>query len=264
MSGPIPPKTLAKTLATIACSIPGDYGLFWDDDGTMPWKEFYWALQEDPRLRFVRESTLRELSLLGFALPFVVEGSRIRLLERPPGPRYSEVADPPARLFAGIRRRQLAAARSEGLRALHRSYVPLWADKNTAERMACRRGADLLVLEVLAREACASGSRFYQAGDLLFLTKAVDPAHIVFPKSALEDEAEKGAEKPRRSPKGEIRLTPPDAMPGSFAMEPRHMKKFFPDWAPESEAKREPSAKKGKREGHWKRAARKERRKREI
>ncbi|MEJ5364933.1 MAG: hypothetical protein WHS86_07530 [Desulfosoma sp.] len=263
MSGPMPPKTLAKTLAAIACSMPGEYGLFWDDDGTMPWKEFYWALQEDPRLRFVRESTVKELSLLGFALPFVVEGSRIRLLERPPGTRYSEVADPPARLFAAIRRRQLTAARSEGLRALHRSYVPLWTDKSTAERMARRRGGDPLALEVLAREACASGSRFYKAGDFLFLTKAVDPAHLVFPKAALEEESEKGAGKPKRSPKGEDRVRP-DAMPGSFAVDPRHMKGFFPDWAAEGEPKREPLAKKGKKEGSWKRAARKERRKREI
>lgn len=264
MSGPIPPKTLAKTLTTMACSLPGDYGLFWDDDGTMPWKEFYWALQEDPRLRFVRQSTVKELSLLGFPLPFVLEGPRVRLLERAPGTRYEEAVVPPARLFAGIHRRQLPAVRTEGLRPLHRSYVPLWTDKNTAERMVRRRGStDPVVLEVLAREAHAGGGVFFRAGENLFLTKAVASVHLVFPRTALEDDAEKAGEKPGRSPKRE-QWVKPDAMAGSFAMEARHVKGLFPDWSSEAEPKKEPSTRKGKKEGHWKRAARKERRKREI
>ncbi len=265
MSGPIPPKTLVKTLTTMACTLPGDYGLFWDEDGTMPWKEFYWALQDDPRLRFVRESTLKELSLLGYALPFALEGSRLRLLERPPGTLYEEVTPPPALLFAGIRRRQLPAVRTEGLRALHRSYVPLWTDKTTAERMARRRGSDFVVLEIRAREAHAAGVRFFKGGESLYLTKAVDAVHLVFPWKAPDDEAEKVSEKPARSPEKALRGKP-DAMLGSFAMEPRHMKGLFPDWSFEGEPKpkRKPSDSKGKKESSWKRAARKERRKREV
>lgn len=265
MSGPIPPKTLVKTLTTMACTLPGDYGLFWDEDGTMPWKEFYWALQDDPRLRFVRESTLKELSLLGFALPFAIEGSRLRLLERPSGTRYDEVAPPPALLFAGIRRRQLPAVRAEGLRALHRSYVPLWTDKTTAERMARQRGSDFVVLEVRAREAHAAGVRFFKGGENLYLTKAVDPVHLEFPWTAPHEEAEKVVEKTARS-REKAQTGKHDAMAGSFAMEARHMKGLFPDWSFEgdSKPKREPSASKDKKEGSWKRAARKERRKREV
>ncbi len=263
MSGPMPPKTLAKTLTTMACFEPGEYGLFWDEDGTMPWKEFYWALQDDPRLRFVRESTVKELSLLGFPLPFVVEGPRLRLLERPPGIRSDEAVIPPARLFAGIRRRQLPAIRTGGLRALHRSYVPLWTDKETAERMARRRGSDPVVLEVRAQEAHSAGVLFFKAGRHLFLAKDIDPVHVIFPKAALEEETEKAIERPRRSKKAEERVTS-ETMPGSFSIELRHVKSLFPDWSPEGEPKREPSARKGKKEGSWKRAARKERRKREI
>lgn len=263
MSGPMPPKTLAKTLTTMACFEPGEYGLFWDEDGTMPWKEFYWALQDDPRLRFVRESTLKELPLLGFPLPFVVEGPRVRLLKGPPGIRYDEAVIPPARLFAGIRRRQLPAVRTEGLRPLHRSYVPLWTDKEKAEHMARRRGSDPVILEVHAREAYGSGVRFFKAGEHLFLAKAIDPVHVVFPKAALEEEAEKAVERPGRSKKTEDRVKP-EAMAGSFAMEPRHVKGLFPVWSPEEEPTKEPGPKKGKKEGSWKRAARKERRKREI
>ncbi len=74
------PKTLAKTLSYIAYQAPAEYGLFWDPDGTMPWKELYWALQEDPSLRFVREGIVRELNYLpGCELPFALEGNLLRL-----------------------------------------------------------------------------------------------------------------------------------------------------------------------------------------
>ena len=73
------PKTLARTLAYIAVHSPHEFGLYWDADGSMPWKEFYWALQEDDSLRFVRESSVRELQLLGIELPFSLEGNRLRL-----------------------------------------------------------------------------------------------------------------------------------------------------------------------------------------
>lgn len=262
MSGPIPPKTLAKTLATIACTLPHEYGLFWDEDGTMPWKEFYWALQEDPRLRFVRESTLKELTLLGYPLPFALDGSRLRLRERSPETIYDPVGEPPPRLFTAIRRRHLPGVRAQGLRALHRSYVPLWTDPHTAERMAKRRNPDFVILEIRARDASASGTMFFLAGRDLYLTKFVDVRHVVFPKTPLEDDDE-----PSRRPS---RVSRPEeqenihAAPGSFPVAPRHIQKVFPNWASETEPAKGGSGKRGKKEGNWKREARKERRKREI
>ncbi len=70
MAGRVNPRTLARTLSTIAVHCPWEHGLFWDPDGSMPWKEFYWALQEDHSLRFVRESHIRELAYLGLEVPF--------------------------------------------------------------------------------------------------------------------------------------------------------------------------------------------------
>uniref|UniRef100_A0A832EJD0 Uncharacterized protein n=1 Tax=Desulfacinum infernum TaxID=35837 RepID=A0A832EJD0_9BACT len=264
MSHSIPLKTLAKILTTMACTLPHEYGLFWDDDGTMPWKEFYWALQEDPRLRFVRESTLKALALLGHPLPFVLDGSRLRLVSMASTMAARPSMEPPDRLFTGIRLRRLAVVRLDGLRAVHRSYVPLWADKDTAERMARRRTAHPLVLEVRAREAHGAGSLFYQAGDGFFLTRSVDVAYVVFPLAALEEAPEK--ETPARL----RRLAEPgpaDDFPshaGSFHVEPHHLHGLHANRAAEEAHAKAPSGKKRAAKGGWKKAARAERRKREV
>lgn len=266
MSQPMPPKTLAKILTTMACTLSHEYGLFWDDDGTMPWKEFYWALQEDPRLRFVRESTLKEMALLGHTLPFVLDGSRLRRTADPwPIAPYPEV-EPPERLFAGIRPRHLAVVREHGLRALHRSYVPLWARRETAERIARHRTAQPVVLEIRAREAYAAGAPFYRAGEDFFLAKAVDAAHVVFPLMALEEGPEREvAARPshrHRAPvpsKDEVR-----ADFGSFRVEAQHLQGLFADRGVQGSRPKTSSGKKGAKEGGWKKGARKERRKREV
>src|SRR5208337_4911171 len=95
------PKTLAKILDYIARRSPGEHGLFWDPDGGMPWKEFYWVLQEDPSLRFVRESTIRELALLGIELPFALDGKLLRLRPEVACPRYPSASEVPERLYFG-------------------------------------------------------------------------------------------------------------------------------------------------------------------
>ncbi|ROQ89786.1 RNA 2'-phosphotransferase family protein [Desulfosoma caldarium] len=266
MSRRVPLKTLAKILTTMACASPHEYGLFWDDDGTMPWKEFYWALLEDPRLRFVRESTLKELTLLGYTLPFVLDGSRLRRIADASPARPYPCVDPPDRLYTGIRPRHLAAVRAEGLRALHRSYVPLWANQGTAERMARRRVARPLVLEIRAREAHEAGGVFYQAGEDFFLARAVDAAHVVFPMIALEETKgkEPEAQPPRRpapfASKQEVR-----ADFGSFRLEAHHLQGLFSDRGLQGPRTKASSGKKGsKKDGSWKKAARKERRKREV
>ncbi|MEJ5347624.1 MAG: hypothetical protein WHS46_02925 [Desulfosoma sp.] len=263
MSHPVPLKTLAKILTTMACTLPHEYGLFWDDDGTMPWKEFYWALQEDPRLRFVRESTLKELALLGHALPFVLDGSRLRLVAGSSTlPLFSSV-EPPDRLFTGIRPQQLPSVRLDGLRARHRSYVPLWVHKETAERMARRRTSSPLVLEIRAREAYAAGELFYQAGEDFFLARAVQASYVIIPLGMLEETEEETVIRPRQGaktvPKEDFRVDF-----GSFHVKPHHLQELFSNRVFEEPRGKETSGKKGRKDGGWKKAARKERRKREV
>jgi len=245
-------KTLAKTLDYIARRSPGEYGLFWDPDGQMPWKEFYWALQEDPSLRFVRESTIRELGLLGIVLPFVIDGSRLRLVGEAAGPEYTSASEVPARLYFGLRPKNMVHAQKNGLQSAVRRYVPLCSDRKLALRIAERRESTPVLIEILARDASENGISFLVAGPDLYLTEAVPAEFILFPKIR-HDFAEKLAE---RAPKREVKFSPAEA-PGSFTVKTHHLQIHGPSDSAGKGAKNE-------RRSGWKKDSRKERRKRDI
>ncbi len=244
-------KTLAKTLDYVGRHSPGEFGLFWDPDGTMPWKEFYWALQEDPSLRFVRESSIRELSLLGIEVPFVLDGSLLRISDELVRPNYQIAANPPGRLYFGIKSKNLVHIQKFGLQPSGRTFVPLSSDRGLALRIAKRREPDPLLVEVLTDRATESGISFLLVGPELYLAEAVPAEFLLFPKIR-QDLAEKliaeRAPKPRAKPS-----SPPS--PGSFIVEPHH-------FDPAAAAKAGKGGKKDK--GGWKKDARKERRKRDI
>lgn len=260
----MPHKTLAKTLTTILTRVPSEYGLFWDPDGTMPWKECYWALQEDPALRFVRESNIRELLLLGHDLPVVLEEGRLRLRDEERSAARYEPAEPPERLFAGLRRRQYQAVEKTGLQPGGRAFVPLFEDPDTAERIARRRGTDVLVAGVRAGEAAAGGVVFWKAGNGMYLVDELPPQWMDLPKlsatelEALEAEAQRAREKKRKKEAP----APEPEIPGAVRIGRRHLRGMFPEAAfDHEEAARKGRNRKGK---GWKKEARKERRKREL
>ena len=243
------PKTLAKTLDYIARRSPGEYGLFWDPDGTMPWKELYWVLQEDPSLRFVREATIRELGLLGIELPFVLDESRLRLVAAATGSGYPQASEVPERLYFGLRPKNMVYTQKNGLRSAARPYVPLCGDRELALRIAKRREEAPILVEILAREASGNGVSFLVAGPHLYLAESVPVAFIVFPR-VRHDFAEKLAE---RIPKP-VQTPSPAAAPGSFTVQPHHVQ------TPQSAGK---GSRKDAGAG-WKKDSRKDRRKREL
>jgi putative RNA 2'-phosphotransferase len=255
MSAVYSPKTLAKTLAYILTHSPGEHGLFWDPDGTMPWKELYWVLQEDPALRFVRESHLREMAYLDIEFPAVADGKSCRLREGIPPPDYSVSESPPRRLYCGCPRRRLPVVRDDGLRPTNRPFLRLLSDREMALRMARRRDPDGVVVEVLTERAVQAGIVFLVAGGPLYLSSAIPASCLVLPLIR-EESVSKAADRKRdKSPK---KVSDP-ATPGSFLMSPAHLDAALPGH--DAAGKRD---KKGKRGRDWKRESRKERSKREI
>jgi putative RNA 2'-phosphotransferase len=243
------PKTLAKTLDYIARRSPGEYGLFWDPDGAMPWKEFYWALQEDPSLRFVRESTIRELELLGIELPFVMDGNRLRLVAQQTRPCYPPAFEVPERLFFGLRAKNLVHVQKNGLYGHGNRSLALCEDRELALRIAKRREEAPILVEILAREASLNSLSFFVAGPQLYLTEFVPVTFIVFPKIR-RDVAEKMAE---HAPKREVKPSPVTT-PGSFTVQPQHLQTS------------QPAGKTSKNDARagWKKDSRKERHKRDV
>lgn len=251
------PKTLAKTLSFILCHSPGDYGLFWSPDGTMPWKEFYWALQEDPSLRFVREAHLREILFLGIDFPVEVEGNVLKLRPGHAPPELIEV-EPPPRLFFGCRTRAYLSTIEHGINATSRPFVALASNRELAQRISRRRDPEAILMEIRADEAHQEGIRFLRAGACLFLTTHIPPGHILAPK--LKDDlllklATAGKkEKHDAKPSGKDR----PMTPGSFLMEAHHLD------VQTGQKSADHRKQKGKHGADWKREARRDRGKRSV
>jgi putative RNA 2'-phosphotransferase len=258
-------KTLAKTLDYIIRRCPGEHGLFWDMDGTMPWKDFYWALQEDPALRFVRESTVRELILLGIELPFVLEQNLLRLRAEFGPPFYPVASEVPKRLYFAIKPRSYATIQQNGLRCTRRALVALCAERELALRIARRNEPSPILVEILAREAFQSGLSFLVGGEHLYLVESVPVEFILFPKVRV-NLAEK-LPLPPRKPKL------PPSLPtaaGSFTVSPRYLEAVAVERSEKRVgATRSGSGRQGAKSakqatGSWKKEGRKERHKREI
>lgn len=258
MSAVYSPKTLAKTLATMAYHSPGEYGLFWDADGTMPWKELYWALQEDASLRFVRESHLKEIAYLGIDFPALLEGKVLRLKPGLPPPRYSTAENPPRRLYYGCPMRRLPVVRDEGLRPTGRTLLPLFAEKEMALRVARRRDPDPVMIEVRTEKAVEDSVAILAAGGPLYLTSGLPASALVLPLIR-EPAASKSNE--GKKEKG-VRKTPSADSPGSFLVTPAHLQTAVPGHATKQTGAGE--RKKRHRGAEWKRESRKERSKRDV
>ncbi len=252
------PSTLAKTLAYILIHTPGKHGLFWNPDGTMPWKELYWALQQDPSLRFVRETHFREIAFLGIPnFPVRLEGKLLRMTEGVSPPPLVPATDVPERLHHACRRAAYLHILEKGLEASARPLLPLFSDPDLARSVGRRRDPGAILLEILAQSAQQAGIIFFKSGDGLFLVENVPPQHLFPPKlkeSLLLELAEMGR-KEKKKEAGDERIAPASA-PGSFFLDPRHLEASTP------RSSRQDRKQKEKRGPDWKRAARKDRGKR--
>ncbi len=251
------PKTLVKTLSYIAIQAPAEHGLFWDPDGTMPWKEFFWALQEDASLRFVRESTIRELTYLGLEVPFVLEGNLVRLKPGYRHPDYPSVIDVPQRLYFACRRKQYAFVREHGITRSNRPYIAVSGSKELAVRLGKRRDAEPLLLEVLAAGAASEGEPIRWAGAELYLMETISVRHLIFPLLRATQQAALTTRK-----RAEVKPSRPDLplSAGSFLVDARHLHSQSAAGIEENKTTRQ----KGRRKNDWKREAKKERHKRSV
>jgi putative RNA 2'-phosphotransferase len=213
-------RILAKTISYIGYHSPGEYGLFWDDDGTMPWKEFHWALQREPDLGFVRASTLHELQQLGFSLPFVLDGRLLRLRDGVTHTPYPLVITP-SRLYYSCLRKNLQHAREFGLVSHQRRYVALASQPALAVSIARRRDPQPILIEIQAAKAQHDGIAFRLAGEYLYLVEALPPQYLVFPliSTKTRGQVSKGNQKDRRS-----QVPTAAAYGGSFQLGIEHLR----------------------------------------
>ena len=250
-------KTLAKTIAYIACQAPAEYGLFWDPDGTMPWKELFWAMQEDSSLRFVRDSIIRELAYLGLELPFVLEGDLLRLQPARKDLVYPLAAEVPERLYFACRHKQYASLRERGIARSRRPLVPICARKELALRLGRRRDPEPLLIEILAAKAVSEGELIRWAGAELYLVEAIPVRYLLFPLLRADQHAILTARKKAETTPSRSDLP---ASAGSFFVDAHQ---FHPS-SPVKNTADTGAKHKGRKKGDWKRDARNERHKRTV
>jgi putative RNA 2'-phosphotransferase len=235
-------KDLAKIIDYILLRRPDEFGLFPEDDGSLPVKELLWALHEEPGWSYVRPSHLKELAYSGIPVNFSVHDTTLR----PNSPSLFVLAPsiPPLLLFHGARRRAYPAIFKHGLRLGGRTHVALATTEEMALRIGSRRDAKTVLLTVHAARAHEAGHQFLRCGELLYLVKEVSPLFLAGPPPDRVQAPAGAAKRPAVGVDREAWQSP-----GSFLLDPSRI----PD---QSRADR------GKKDLNWKRQVRQERRRR--
>lgn len=231
-------RSLAKLLAYSLARRPDEFGLVPGEEGFVPLKQLARALGEEPGWGFLREDHLREAAYDG---PFEVAEGRIRSREpqRLAG-FFQEAPEPPAILYAAVRRKAYPVILEHGLTAPEGSRVVLAASSETALKLGRRRDMEPVMVEVRAAEAAEAGVSFQRAGELLYVAEAV-------PREFINGPPLEKVPLPRRKPQAAPEPPPPVELPGSFLLRPDHLPGAPPGKAREKGKRAEPEWKRERR-----------------
>jgi putative RNA 2'-phosphotransferase len=207
-------KELAKIIKYIMLYRPDEFGLFLDDDGSLPVKELLWALHEEPGWGYVRPGHLKELAYSDIEIPFTVDEMQIR--PKTP-PNISATASvPPPLLFCAARRKAYPVILKHGLKPGSRQYLPLATSEEMALRIGKRRDSKPILLTVHAGQAREKGYQFVQYGELLYLVRELPSQFLSGPPI---DEVQP-AHRPSKAMQPSAGGYDAYQMPGSFLLDP--------------------------------------------
>ena len=206
-------KELGKIIEYILLYRPDEFGLFLDDDDSLPIKELMWALHEETGWKHIRLGHLKELAYSGLELAFTLEEKHIR----PKREITQTTSDtlPPRLLFFAARRKAYPAILKHGLRPGSRPYVPLATTEEMALRIGKRRDPKPILLTVRAAQAHDSGHPFFTCGDLLYLAKTLPARFLSGPPLG---EPPPSRKIPKKKPPKPLKLEIPK-MSGSFLLD---------------------------------------------
>ena len=243
-------QALSRFLAYVLGRRPDEFGLAPDEEGFIPVKDLLAALQEEEGWTFVRQSHLEDLILDPDRVAFEVSEKNIRVapadteLEIGPHPEVT----PPRFLYYGARRKAYPVILQNGITPGGRPQVVLSATEDLARRIARRRDPEPVLLTVLAEEAHQRGQVFRRPQELIFLTDQIPPDLFTgppLPKEKPVSEKKKKADPP-----------PAPKYPGSYFVDPER------DLEPIGRGHKDWDRKQRGDVPDWKRATRKERRRR--
>jgi len=172
-------QELKKLIEYILLYRPDEFGLFLDDDGSLPIKELMWALHEEEGWKHIRLGHLKELSYSHLESPFTLEENCIK--PKQPREQISSAAVPPRLLFYAARRKAYPVILKHGLRPGGRPYVPLATTEEIALRIGRRRDPKPILLTIHAAKAHDEGHIFSHCGELLYLVRNLPPPFLSGP-----------------------------------------------------------------------------------
>jgi putative RNA 2'-phosphotransferase len=171
---------LSKRLSLVLRHRPEVAGLTLDPNGWVPVAELLAALRIS---RADLDAVVAGNDKSRFALAAGADGvERIRASQghsrRVPVDLGLPAVTPPATLFHGTPRGNLASIMRDGLRSRSRHHVHLSPDVATALAVGRRRAAEVVVLEVAAGALAAAGQVFHHSANGVWLTPAVPPEYL--------------------------------------------------------------------------------------
>ena len=175
---------LSRALSHMLRHRPDLYGIALDEAGWAPIDSVIAALaRHKPHWRDLSPDDIDAMMAVAEKQRFEVDGARIRARygHSVEGRIAHRPARPPALLYHGTTRAALASIRKNGLRPMRRQFVHLSPDTETAIKVAGRRTADPVIIEIDAESAHRSGLQFHHAGDRTWLAEAVDPIYLTIP-----------------------------------------------------------------------------------
>jgi putative RNA 2'-phosphotransferase len=176
----IPAERLSRLVSHALRHEPWLYELELDDEGWVQIDDLVDALRRDLADRTVQRSDLVEMVAHATKQRHEIEGDRIRALygHSLPGRITKTQAEPPPFLFHGTVRDNVPSILKVGLSPMGRQYVHLSIDRETAQAVGRRKGAQVVVLTVAAGVAHAAGTVFLRGNAAVWLAEQVPAAFI--------------------------------------------------------------------------------------
>ena len=160
-------RQLSKLLALVLRHKPDDFGLQLEDDGWVKIDDLLIALQKHRTTRKDVEEVVEKQSKPRYE----ISGDKIRAkyghsfdVELDP-----KEAEPPQILYHGTSRVNAEEILINGLKPMHRQYVHLSSDKETASSVGLRHDKNHIILIIRSSIAYQAGVKFYKADDLIWL-----------------------------------------------------------------------------------------------
>jgi putative RNA 2'-phosphotransferase len=187
--------SLTRIMVYVLGHRPEEFGLVPDTEGFISFKEFLWAIHEEPGWGYVRQGHINEVLMGKERSLFQWEDDRIRTTEKR---WHLDLENPPQSLpkilYFAARRRAHAHAMERGLQS--DTYLVLSSEPEMALRIGRRRDRKPVLLEILTTPAQQEGVSFFSFGDL-YLSKEIPARFISGPPVPQETAANQKEEKTR-------------------------------------------------------------------